>query len=223
MSQNVLGIGGYRRSYCGGISPNGQFVLVNSKAGNLVLGGDTSRHQKAFVVDRQSKIVQKVSASSDGVGANDWSTATGISADGGVVTFESSASNLVDFDSNGRDDVFVFHRWDGLGSNALNLQGPLSINVSQKLKLEWSCPKPNLEYWLGASVSNSGSIIDGHTFDLGPEIRVLSRGFVDSLGGGRFHSAPVPSSLAGMALYLEVGATDGVIHFDSNLKEIQVH
>ena len=56
-----------------------------------------------------------------------------------------------------------------------------------------------------------------------PGYGVQISGFVDSLGGGRFHSAPVPSSLAGMALYLEVGATDGVIHFDSNLKEIQVH
>ena len=54
-----------------------------------------------------------ISVASDGTQANDYSFAPSISADGRLVAFTSSASNLVSGDSNGFRDAFVHDRETG--------------------------------------------------------------------------------------------------------------
>jgi Tol biopolymer transport system component len=96
------------------ISAGGRYVAFESGASNLV-AGDTNGSYDIFVHDRQTGETTRVSVASDGTQGNDDSGNDGelthsISADGRYVAFQSRASNLVDGDNNGREDVFIHDR-----------------------------------------------------------------------------------------------------------------
>ena len=88
------------------ISLDGRYVAFESIASNLV-AGDTNGSQDIFVHDRQTGITTRVSVDSNGMQVNDPSASPSISLDGRYVAFESIASNLVEGDTNGSQDVFV--------------------------------------------------------------------------------------------------------------------
>lgn len=98
--------------YVPAISSDGMIVAFASKASNLV-SGDTNGSGDIFVRDRAAGITQRASVDSTGKQANSGSFVASLSADGMVVGFESSASNLVAGDSNGHWDVFVHDRVGG--------------------------------------------------------------------------------------------------------------
>ena len=83
-----------------------------SSASNLV-GSDTNGAADAFVLDRQTGQITRVSVASDGTEANSGSSDPTLSADGRFVVFRSNASNLVAGDTNGLVDVFVHDRQTG--------------------------------------------------------------------------------------------------------------
>ncbi len=91
------------------ISGDGRYVAFASSASNLATG-DTNGQMDIFVYDRQTKVTERVSVSSANVEANGASSDGAISPDGRYVAFQSSASNLVAGDTNGRTDVFLFDR-----------------------------------------------------------------------------------------------------------------
>lgn len=92
------------------ISADASVVGFFSNASNLVLQ-DTNQVRDAFVQDRASKAVERISVSTSGVQGNRASHSVGgalaLSADGQLVAFYSDATNLVDGDLNGATDVFV--------------------------------------------------------------------------------------------------------------------
>jgi len=88
------------------ISANGQIIVFASEATNLV-DGDTNDVQDIFLHDWLTGTTERVSLSGKGQEANGASAWPEISADGLIVTFASTATNLVDGDTNGREDVFV--------------------------------------------------------------------------------------------------------------------
>ncbi len=93
------------------ISADGRFVAFESLATNLV-GADTNGAYDVFVRDRQTGATTRVSVSSAGAQATDFSEAPSISGDGRYVAFQSNAANLVPGDTNG-NDVFVHDRQTG--------------------------------------------------------------------------------------------------------------
>ncbi len=93
-------------SYNGRISGNGQLVAFSSLATNLV-AGDSNLFRDVFVHDRLTGTTERVSAASNGAGANNWSIFPRISENGRFVVFASPATNLVDGDTNGQYDIFV--------------------------------------------------------------------------------------------------------------------
>ena len=88
------------------ISNDGRYVAFTSDATNLVTG-DTNGTTDIFVRDLKLHKTKRVSVSSAGAQANEYSSEPLISGDGGSVIFQSSASNLVAGDTNGKEDVFV--------------------------------------------------------------------------------------------------------------------
>ena len=58
--------------------------------------------------------IERVSVSSSGEQGNDISNAYSVSSDGRFITFVSTADNLVDNDTNGYSDVFVYDRITGV-------------------------------------------------------------------------------------------------------------
>ena len=91
------------------ISADGRFVAFWSLAGNLV-AGDANGRADIFVHDRQAGTTEVVSASSNGVFGNANAYSPTISGDGRYVAFSSGASNLVNGDTNGTFDVFLYDR-----------------------------------------------------------------------------------------------------------------
>ena len=107
----------------GGVPPlfqaEGRFVTFSSPA--VLCPGDTNGVVDIFVHDRDVSgdgvfdvpgdiATVRVSVSSSGTQANNTSDAHTISADGRHVAFYSTASNLVENDTNGSGDVFVRDR-----------------------------------------------------------------------------------------------------------------
>ena len=66
-----------------------------------------SRRARVGAQSAQTGTTARVSKSTSGAQANNFSGAASVSADGRYVAFESAASNLVPGDTNGQMDVFV--------------------------------------------------------------------------------------------------------------------
>jgi Tol biopolymer transport system component len=95
------------------ITPNGRYVAFDSLAGNLV-SGDHNGQYDVFLRDRRNNRTSRVSVGLAGAEPNGMSRVGSISADGRRVAFDSTASNLVDRDTNQIDDVFVRDRGTGV-------------------------------------------------------------------------------------------------------------
>ena len=96
-------------SYSPFVSRNGRFVAFSSAASNLV-EDDGNGARDAFVWDRKTGLLARVSVSSAGVESETGGDVAGISANGRYVSFVSSSPTLVTGDMNGEDDVFVHDR-----------------------------------------------------------------------------------------------------------------
>lgn len=105
VSINTNGAEGNGASTRASISANGRYVTFHSAATNLV-SGDTNGVDDIFIHDIQTGITSRASTHSNGTQGNGNSSFARISADGHYVVFYSSASNLVNGDANGVDDVF---------------------------------------------------------------------------------------------------------------------
>ncbi len=96
------------------ISGDGRFVAFESEALGLV-AGDSNSLRDIFVYDRLNGTTERVSVRSDGTEAMGGQVSAGskfasLSDDGRFVVFQSDAINLVDDDTNGVADIFVFDR-----------------------------------------------------------------------------------------------------------------
>ena len=129
-------------AFGGDITADGRYVAFVSSANNLV-AGDTNGTADAFVHDRLTGTTTRISVASDGSQANGPSGAISpcaslgvtitsrptITNNGRFVTFSSTATNLVDADTNGQSDVFLHDRQTGvtervsLGSGAVQGTG----------------------------------------------------------------------------------------------------
>jgi len=95
------------------ISQDGRYVAFESRATNFVTP-DTNGAYDIFVHDTTTGHTTKASISHYGDQTNSSSMQPSISADGRFVCFFSAATNLVLFDTNSDDDVFVHDRLTGL-------------------------------------------------------------------------------------------------------------
>jgi subtilisin family serine protease len=95
------------------LSSDGRYVAFRSSARTLD-DRDGKGHMQIFWRDRLLGITKMVSVSSDGIPGNDSSLWLDISSDGQFVVFNSYASNLVNNDFNGLEDIFVYHVQTGV-------------------------------------------------------------------------------------------------------------
>jgi len=107
VSVNLSGTGGGNgNSWPQGISTNGQYVLFESVASDLV-ANDTNSVSDVFVRDLLNGTTMLASASLSGGTANGVSRNSVMTPDGHYVAFVSAATNLVAGDANKITDVFV--------------------------------------------------------------------------------------------------------------------
>ncbi|MFN0205455.1 MAG: TolB family protein [Planctomycetota bacterium] len=113
VSISSSGVQGNYGSYQPSISADGRFVAFGSFASNLI-SGDMNANQDVFVHDRQTGLTEIVSISSSGTQGNSASYEPSFSADGRFIAYNSTASNLVENDTNGFPDVFLHDRQTSL-------------------------------------------------------------------------------------------------------------
>jgi Tol biopolymer transport system component len=101
-----------RRGFSLSLSDDGRFLAFISDV--ALVSDDTNGKTDAYVWDRTTGEIERMSVSSDGAQANGASSSATISADGHYVAFYSDASNLVAGDKNKAKDVFLRDRWSGL-------------------------------------------------------------------------------------------------------------
>jgi len=128
------------------LSADGTVVGFYSNATNLVTQ-DTNDVRDAFVHDRSTRSVERISVSSSGAQGNGATQAAGgalaLSENGDIVAFHSDATNLVAGDANGATDVFVRLRTDNRTELvSVNSAGQQANGVS-----------------LGASMSSDGRFV----------------------------------------------------------------
>jgi Tol biopolymer transport system component len=107
VSVNVAGnAGGDGDSIAAGISTNGRFALIESRAGDL-FASDTNGACDVLVRDLLGGTNILVSVATNGLPGNGDSRSAVMTPDGRFVAFVSAANNLVAGDTNGVPDVFV--------------------------------------------------------------------------------------------------------------------
>ena len=94
------------------ISADGRLVVFQSTSQNIV-SGDTSGTRHIYAYDRITREMTRVSVSDSGKPGNKQSFGASISGKGRYVAFISDATNLVEGDTNDKQDVFVRDRKNG--------------------------------------------------------------------------------------------------------------
>jgi Tol biopolymer transport system component len=112
VSQSLSGQPGDGASLRGAVSSDGRFVTFSSLASDLVTG-DTNGVEDVFIRDMVAGVTTRVSVDSAGAQGNGGSMYPSVSASGRYVAFESTATNLISGDTNGKLDVFMHDRDTG--------------------------------------------------------------------------------------------------------------
>ena len=106
VSRSSAELQGEAASYSPPVSSGGRFVVFTSDSTNLI-PSDTNGIQEIFLRDRKLGITIRVSVTSAGGQADDYSIEATISADGRYVAFLSGATNLVGSDTNAIVDAYI--------------------------------------------------------------------------------------------------------------------
>jgi len=138
VNQSTTGTAANQGAWSGStsISDNGQYIVFNSHATNLV-ANDTNGMQDVFRHDRSTGETIRISVSTAGVEGNETTYVQDISPDGQQVVFWSRASNLVAADTNDVADVFLKDLQTGevtlisVDSNEQQAVGP-DLNLSYR-------------------------------------------------------------------------------------------
>ena len=99
------------------VSADGTFVVFESDADDLA-PGDTNGTTDVYLADRSTGEVERVSMGWDGSEPDGVASYPVISADGAWVAYQSNATNLVDDDTNGLWDIFLWERATGTTTRA---------------------------------------------------------------------------------------------------------
>ncbi len=106
VSRTPAGASGNRDSDSPVISPDGRYVAFHSRASNLV-ANDNNTNYDVFVWDSTDNTVTLISQTPGGVSGAGDSFSPQLSGNGRVVSFASTAPNLVANDNNGTVDAFA--------------------------------------------------------------------------------------------------------------------
>jgi Tol biopolymer transport system component len=144
------------------ISADGRYVTYASLADNLV-DGDTNGGKDVFLYDRQTERTILISRHSNGTQSNQNSQAPSISADGKFVTFNSVADNLVDVDTNGKGDIFVYEAIEVFGEAELTRgltfdNFPLSEAILVYINEDGDLAIENVDTGVVARLTTSGDV-----------------------------------------------------------------
>jgi len=112
VSRSSSGMEGRGDSLAASISHDGRYVAFHSFSDNLS-PDDANTHEDVFLKDRDTGVLELISATPEGRAGNRFSRNPMVSGNGRFVAFRSLASDLVVGDTNQRWDIFVRDRLAG--------------------------------------------------------------------------------------------------------------
>ncbi len=205
------------------LSNDGRYVVWWSLATSLI-PNDFNSKRDVFVRDRTTGVTERVSVWSHGAECTTgYCVDPDISPDGQFAAFRTDGV-VTSGDTNGFDDLFLHDRWSGDGTNSIYLQAPSTASVGSTIDFNWQTTRGGSSYWLAYSLSNSGSVAFGHTFDLGPSNSILISGVNAMNGVDGYTTAPINSNAAGYTVYFEAVAMDSAgVLYDSNVRAVTIN
>ena len=192
------------------ISGDGRYVSYRSSANNIV-DGDTNKLRDVFLYDRQTGITTILSRSNTGAAGNGDASRPAINTDGSKILFQTFASNMVANDNNLEEDAFIHEGrgWTGPPlKDSIVLVGPSTALTGTSVILTFHGAPALRPYWLVYSFTNTGQVVAGHGFDVGAPANILTTGSTSATGTGIYNTPPVPASLLGKTVYLEIAAME---------------
>lgn len=120
-------------------------------------------------------------------------------------------------------ELYTLDSVPGGGTDVILLTGDANGNAGGPVSYTFSGMEAGRPWQMIGGLSNAGSVIFGHTFDIGPGYRQLGSGIATPSGDGAV-SFTIPASLpSGTVGYLEVGAQSSSGIVDSNLFSVTVN
>jgi Tol biopolymer transport system component len=195
------------------ISADGRYVVYQTNSSNVVAGNPDS----AFILvlrDRTLGITELVSIDRTGTHARTGSDAS-ISADGRYIAFASAASDLLEGDTNGVQDIFIRDRQQqrtervsvsSQGTEANCRQWGTSVSADGRHVAFNSCADN-----LVAADTNGGDDVFVRDRLAQATLRVSS-----AMAGGQDHGALVDSTISGDGRYVAFATSAALVPEDSN-------
>ncbi len=118
------------------VSGDGRYVAFTSDTSNFA-ANTTNNEYDVFVKDLQTGALVRASHSLTNTDGNGESIGAAVSADGELVAFESTATNLSAGDTNGQRDIFVWQRSSGAVTNLTEGGNGTSRNVDVAYDAGW--------------------------------------------------------------------------------------
>lgn len=103
----------------------------------------------------------------------------------------------------------------GLPRDQIALSAPGTAAAGAPLQLQFQSAPASAPYGVLASLGNSGSVMFGHTFDVGPQLVVVATGVTNGAGSGA-KTVATPGAFAGRTVWFEIGALGAGGIVDSN-------
>ncbi len=193
------------------ISANGRFVTYYSDATDLA-GGTALGHNNVYVYDTKTGTTALASPGLDGAEATGDSFDPVVSDNGRLVAFYSSASNLVNGDTNGQYDTFLYDRKTGtmrrVSVDSMGIEGSddsfePAMSANGKVLVFYS-GAPNL-----TPEDTNGAVKDAFLVNLKTgELTLLTRNAAGTAGNGDSYVLAPCLSSNGRWLAIGTGATN---------------
>jgi hypothetical protein len=106
--------------------------------------------------------------------------------------------------------------------NRIDLTGPGTAQTGSPVNLTYGFAPPNAPFLILYSMGQTGSILRGHNFDIGPNPTTGFSGTTNALGAATFATGTIPNAASGLTLYLEMGALSNGVIWDSTVTKLVV-
>ncbi|MGQ0551809.1 MAG: TolB family protein [Planctomycetota bacterium] len=217
------------------LSADGRYVTFHSDATNLV-AGDTNTSTDVYRHDRLTGTTTRISLTTSGAQSNNGCLFPAMSADGRVIAFDSSSTNLVPGDTNDRRDIFARDTtgcaaggaWLAYGAGLAGADGFVPGLFGSNCPLPGATINLHLDDLVGGAsgilfigVGSASAPFKGGSFLVGGIVLQVPLGIGGTPGQGGAGaldlSAPLPNDpfLSGFSIFLQgafldAGAVQGV-------------
>jgi len=208
------------------LSGDGRFMTFQTGAKNWD-SKDKNHKDDIYLYDRRFATQERVSLGEGDVEANWNCMRPSMNANASKVVYATRADSLddinVDDDNNDKVDVYLYTRENLTKVNSLILCGNFQATVGDSLRFAWFGAPLETAFWFYRSRNLNGLQYQGHSFDLGHSLHLVSQGAMTTRTTGGFETASIPPEFAGKTLYFEFIVQDGRGgYLDSIVQEVHV-